>query len=185
MNLDLTAEGPIAPESDDTATLPPAPSILEAFREAIAGKVERPSIIRAVPDRPAIKLQFSTKLQSPEFIGILRRAEEIVKPKGFTIPVGIVAACLGLVHQSEGILLNGDALSDDGRQLTLRDKAVYKDLLEGSEPHARIDAVRKLYGGAEYLSDYAISRQWGEIVTAAGITGESGEAAEDSEDPTS
>lgn len=88
-------------------------------------------------------------------------------------------ACIVLANTCTAIRKNGEPISDQGDDVTFRDRA----FLELMGVGRATDAVRKFYGGPEHLGDGAIIAAAGEVLTAAGFN-DTAERADPLEDPT-
>lgn len=179
--FDATGGGPLPHDP-----LPPIgddPDLVDVDKRTNLGRLvdelnadlEPEDVVLTVPRRPGWSVTYSAGIDGDTAEAWTRRAR-----KGNTGAVDQLRyACIVLANTCTAIRKNGEPISDQGDDVTFRDRP----FLELMGVGRAVDAVRKFYGGPRHLGDGAIIAAAGEVLTAAGYN-DTAERADPLEDPT-
>ena len=149
-------------------------TLLSSLREELSKKLETEPLELVVPNRPKIKMVFSTDVDTYQTQLWRKRSADKTLPEGFD---NLKFSCIVIANQCEGIKFDGVlAVDEKGNALTFRDKELL-DMMGGASGRAT-DAVRWLYG-----ADAHIFKAVEEIFTAAGYNDDE-DAGDGDDDPT-
>lgn len=160
----------------------PTPTVLAGLREELARKVAKEPVTLVIPDRPKIRVRYSTDIDASAVQGWRRKARNKAMEDGIDalkFAVIVIANLMTGLQYDDGDGRWLDVTDDDGDPLTFRGDLTTWLIPNPGPGQTRTitDGVRHLYG-----SDAAIFKTVEAIFSAAGYSADEDEAVD--EDPT-
>lgn len=151
-------------------------STLELLRQRVAQTKAQEDVVWVVPRRDGVKVRYSTIITPAKLNKLMARCSD--KRNNFDTDL---YTSLILATQCTGILIDDKPVEDDGKALTLRDRAIL-DLFGAAKA---VDAVRRCYGATDAQPDgYALDVQnhANALLAAAGFNDKLAVADEEDEE---
>ena len=160
-NIDIgSPTGSIDGDDDEHLRARATSSAHTLLREIIAEEVRSEDIELVVPQRPRMRLTFSTQIDAEKFALWQKRSADRHMPSGYNL---LALAQRVLASTNTSVIVDGQVVTEDGKPLTVQHPSILADLSVATAA----EAIRALFA-----NDGHVITAGNEVLIAAGFSGD-------------